>query len=612
MCKKRQRSLCVLLTLIMAISFVLGGCSPKPAAPAPTLATPFEEQPSGSDSQQQMQRQQTQKAFARQMEDLFREEISASQINLHFLLKDPSAYGIEKAQMLYDPISLESLEQSREERGNLQAQLDEIPLELLLNDQKLTYRILQSFLKTEQMADGLELYAQPLATTIGIQAQLPVLLAEYQFYRRQDVDDYLELIAGIDEYYQEILEFEKQKADAGLMMSDDSIDHVIESCESYLLVPGDNFMADTFEERLAQLPELTDEERDAYRQQHNALLESDFVPAYQLLIDGLTALKGTGTNEGGMCGYPQGKDYYRYLVYSATGTSYSSVESLLADMEAYIEDCLRETSGLLRDHPELLSEVDSCQYRQTEPGAIMEELKKLTTDDFPALPECNYTLKSVPKSLELSLSPAFYLVSPLDDFQNNVIYINENPRFASDERFTTLAHEGYPGHLYQNVYFHTHCNSNLRRMLSFSGYSEGWATYVEHLSYTLDNGLRPEMGQLLAANSMASLGIHACLDIYINYLGWTKEQTRDYLEKYFTQPDELVDSMYTAMVENPSNYLSYFVGCMEFQNMRKAAETELGSRFNAKQFHTFLLDMGNAPFDVIQPYFTTWLMKQKM
>ncbi len=612
MCKKRQRSLCVLLTLIMAISFVLGGCSQKQDSPASTLASPFEEQSSGADSHQQKQRQQIQKAFARQMEDLFREEISASQINLHFLLKDPSAYGIEKAQMLYDPFSLETLEQSRDQRGELQAQLDAIPLEMLLNDQKLTYRILQSFLKTEQMADGLELYAQPLATTIGVQAQLPVLLAEYQFYRRQDIDDYLALIAGIDEYYQEILEFEKQKAEAGLMMSDDSIDHVIESCESYLLVPGDNFLADTFDERLAQLPELTDEERDAYRQQHNALLESDFVPAYRLLIDGLTALKGTGTNEGGMCGYPQGKDYYRYLVYSATGTSYSSVESLLADMEAQIEDCLRETSGLLEEYPELLSEVDSCQYRQTEPGAIMEELKKLTADDFPALPECNYTLKSVPKSLELSLSPAFYLVSPLDDFQNNVIYINENPRFVSGERFPTLAHEGYPGHLYQNVYFHTHCNSNLRRMLSFSGYSEGWATYVEHLAYTLDNGLRPEMGQLLAANSMASLGIHACLDIYINYLGWSKEQTRDYLEKYFSQPDEIVDSMYTAMVENPSNYLSYFVGCMEFRNMRKAAETELGSRFDAKQFHTFLLDMGNAPFDVIQPYFTTWLMKQKM
>ena len=119
------------------------------------------------------------------------------------------------------------------------------------------------------------------------------------------------------------------------------------------------------------------------------------------------------------------------------------------------------------------------------------------------------------------------------------------------------------------------------------------------------------MSELLAANSLASLGLHACLDVYINYMGWDKEQVREYLLDYYEDPGTLTDALYNAMIENPSNYLSYYVGCMEFMNMRETAEKELKSKFDPKAFHTFLLDIGDAPFDVIQAYFTTWLKEQK-
>ena len=481
----------------------------------------------------------------------------------------------------------------------------------MTEQQRLTLRILQSILRIEDKSYGLELYSQPLAVTIGVQAQLPILLSEYIFYRKEDVDDYLDLLANIDEYYKELLDFQRLKAEAGLMMSNTVLDHLIESCESYLLTTDNNFMIDTFNSRLDTLSDLTEEEKNAYRQKNEELLKSDFIPAYQMLIDGLNELRGTGVNEKGLCGFPDGKKYYEYLVYSATGTSYPSIEELLKDMELLMNKQLAKTSLLLRFHPELAEELDTYAYRQTEPEDIMEELKVLSLEEFPSLAECSYTLKSVPKSLELSLSPAFYLVSPIDDYQNNVIYINENPRFATNELYNTIAHEGYPGHLYQNVYFHTHCDSNIRNILSSKGFSEGWATYVEYLSYMMDNGLRPEMGELLAANSIATLGLHACLDVYINYMGWDREQVREYLMNYYEDPGELTDALYNAMIENPANYLSYYVGCMELMNMRETAEKELGERFDAKEFHTFLLDIGEAPFDVIQAYFTAWLKEQK-
>ncbi len=608
---KKQMISTVLVSALLSTT-MLSGCKSGSDANTATTAAPFAEESMAEYEAFDEQKLQTQTAFDQAMEELFREEIRADQMNMHYLLNDPASYGITQAEHLYAPVTLEFFEENRQERQELSEELNSYDPALLTNDQKLTLRVLQSFLRTESLADGLELYYQPLATTIGVQAQLPILLAEYTFNERKDVDDYLKLLGGIDDYYQQIIAFEKKKAEAGLMMSDTSIEHVIESCESYLLKPDDNFMISTFEERLESVPGLTEEEKEAYRYQNNELLETVFLSAYKNLIEELENLKGTGTNEMGLCGFPDGKKYYRYLVYSLTGTSYPSIQELLDAVESSLQSSLMETTELLQKHPELAKEFETYQYRQSEPEAIMEELKTLNKDRFPALPACNYTFKAVPKSLELSLSPAFYLVSPIDDYENNVIYINHNPRFADNALYNVIAHEGYPGHLYQNVYFRAHCDSDIRKILSFQGYSEGWATYVEQLSYGLDNGLSPMMGTMLSANAAASLGLHACLDIYINYMGWGKEEVHEYLKHFYSDPGKVVDSLYHAMIENPGNYLSYYVGYLEFQNMRKTAEAQLGDKFNEKDFHKFLLDIGSAPFDVIQPYFTSWLMAQKM
>lgn len=613
--KLRIKTTSIILAALVLCCAVLGGCQVKrPAAPsAPETASGAAgTESTGSQEQVKAQALKEQERFQKEMEELFCSEISETQVNMHFMLKDPSRFGISKAKNLYPSLAPEKLEEARQSQQELKELLDTFDPALLTESQRLTLQILDSYLATEKRTQGLELYYQPLAVTIGVQAQLPILLAEYEFRGKQDVEEYLELVAGIDEYYQDIMDFEKRKAEAGLMMSDRTIDHVIESCESFLLVPGDNFMTQTFDTRLEQVAGLTEEEKAGYRQLHAQALEQHFLPAYQLLIDGLTALKGTGTNEGGQCGYPRGKEYYEYQVYAATGTSCPSVDELLKDVERTMEDGLISTSLLLRKYPELIHEVDSYAFRQTEPEGIMEELKTLTQEDYPALPACSYTFKMVPKALELSLSPAFYLVSPLDDYENNTIYINGNPQFAGSDLYTVIAHEGYPGHLYQNVYFNTQNHDNVRKLISFPGYSEGWATYVERESYIMDNGLRPEMGQLLADNYIAALGLHACLDIYINYKGWTRDQVKEYLQRYYNQPDSAVESLYDAMVENPANYLSYFVGCMEIRNMREEAESRLGNRFDLKEFHKFILDMGDAPFDVIRGYFGEWMKGQEM
>ena len=611
------RVLAILLTVVC-----MTGCLPQIFRPsenshssqnssqtASTLDSP--ESSSREYEQYDEQKLAEQKHFSEVEDELFKWEASRSLLDLHFLLRNPSDAGIDSARHLYAPVSLSELKQNHTDRETIKETLDSFSPSLLTDEQKLTLQILQSFLRTESKSDGLELYAQPLAPTIGIQAQLPVLLCEYPFYSREDVENYFKLLGELGDYYGQILAFEQQKAEAGLMMSDASLERVISSCEGYLLVPGNNFMIDSFNSRLDDIGDLSEDEKQTFRQKNAELLESDFVPAYQTLIDGLTALKGTGKNEKGQCGYPNGRRYYEYQVFSATGTSYSSLSDLLSAIEDSIRDSLLESSEILKRRPELQESFLNPEFRQKDASAIMEEIKAQTLQDFPALPECNYTIREVPKALELSLSPAFYLTSAIDDIKNNVIYINHSDRYASQPLYSLIAHEGYPGHLYQTVYFHSQNESSLRKILSFPGYTEGWATYVEQYAYTLDNGLDSDLGKLISANASASLGIQACLDLYVNAYGWEIPQIEEYLSDYYEKPEEVASALFETLVDNPANALSYYVGFLEFNQMRKTAEKKLGERFSLMEFHRFLLDMGNAPFDVIGPYFSAWLNDQK-
>lgn len=548
-----------------------------------------------------------QRAFSQFCDKLFRDKIVTSSLNLHYTLADPAVYGITDYPITYGDFSLQVMQDDLQKLKSEKAELDSMDLNLLTDDQQLTYRILEKSYEVELGSEGMELYYKPLAPTIGIQAQLPILLSEYAFYDKQDVEEYLTLLSQTDEYFTQLLAFEQEKSGAGLFMTDACLDEVIASCDGYLLPPERSFLAETFPERLAAVTDLTEEEISAFTARNLEILGTDFIPAYELLTQGLEQLRGTGTNDQGMCYYPKGKEYYEYQVKSTTGTTCKTIDELRDAIEDQIDQDLISMSKILEEYPDAAAQSANLPSAK-EPNQILDSLIRQIQTDFPELPECTYTIKEVPSALEAALSPAFYLVPPIDRYDSNTIYINRAYTDTAD-LFPTLAHEGYPGHLYQTVYYSGSCDEKLRQILSFSSYNEGWAFYVENYSYTLDNGLDPSVSQLLAHNASASLGLHALLDLYINYYGWTTQQVAEYMKTYYSIEDsDTVNQLYTAIVATPTNYLAYYVGYLEILKMRSLAEKTLDKGFNLKDFHTFLLDMGPAPFTVIEPYFKTWLM----
>lgn len=604
----RHKIYYMIMSLLLTLC-LLSGCITRPQIPAEFGTAEKATETTEGYERYQQDSLKVQEAFDQFTEDIFLETISQDMLSLHYTVADPASLGITDYCSGFGDFSLEYIEENLIDMKNLLDDLDTYNRNLLREDQKLTYDILKSYLSTEVRSEGMELYLQPISPTIGIQAQLPVVLAEYIFYSKKDIDEYLILLSQIDEYYAQIIEFEKEQSAAGLFMCDYILDEVLESCQGYLLSPEHNFLTETFTNRLDTVEGLTDEEKADYIEKNRLVLESDFIPAYQMLTEELEKLRGTGTTESGLWSLPKGADYYKYLIASNTGTSYTTVDDLKKAIENQIDSDLISMSKILRDNPQVLDMMDNYSFSVTEPEAVLTDLQKQISKDFPELPPCSYTVKYVPKALEGTLSPAFYLTPPLDNFENNVIYINGNEAYDNEHLYTTLAHEGFPGHLYQCVYFLSKNPCHLRNVLNFSSYNEGWASYVEFYSYTLDNGLDPLLAQVLAYNNSVALGTHALLDININYYKWTKEQVANYLKQYFNiEETDVVDTMYYALIANPTNYLEYYVGYMEIIQMRDMAEKTLKEDFNLMEFNKFILDIGPAPFNVITTYFKEWLL----
>ena len=551
---------------------------------------------------------QQQEEFDQLAEDLFRSEVSGNTITLHYTLADPEALGISRPAPSLGCISLKQSSSALREMLNLKQRLLEIDPDSLKPEQLLTWKILNSFLTVQLSANGLELYDQPLSSSIGIQAQLPILLCEYAFYNRQDIEDYLGLLTDMDRYFGEILAFEQQKSAAGLGLCDASIDRIGTSCQAYLEEGGQSFLTDSFRMRLEGLSELTDEEKQDYTARHEEAIRQHFIPAYENLYEGLLQLKGSGGNDKGLFYLPQGRQYYEYLVRSSTHTSYGTVEELRDAIALRMAQDLTAMEEILTKDPSLSRKASSYSFSLTEPEEILEDLKQQCSDDFPQIPQCSYTVKEVPQALEDSLSPAFYLTVPLDRPQDNSIYINPGSTSSSRNLYTTMAHEGWPGHMYQTQYFNQTDACNLRKLLSFSSYTEGWATYVEYYAYGLNNGLAPGLGKLLAHNSSFTLALYALLDIKIHYEGWDLEQMGSFLNQFFSIRDEdVISAIYYDIAENPTNYLEYYTGYLEISNMEKEAREALKDSYSPLKFHTFLLDMGPAPFDVIWEEFEGWV-----
>lgn len=526
---------------------------------------------------------------------LFQQDMASSTLALHYSVEHPEDYGIASSEITFGSYETDSTE-TMASLENCQALLHKFSYKSLSEKNQLTYDILTSYIKTALEGASYTLYEEPLSPLTGIHAQLPVLLAEYSFHSAEDVETYLQLIETTPAYFTSLIQFEQAKANAGLFMSDTIVEEVLAQCNAFLTMGEENYLLSTFEERLTALENITKTQKSDYIAQNQTLLESAVLPAYQQLVDALSELKGSGKNELGLCYLPKGKEYYCYLTERETGSS-RTMDEIISLMETQISLDLLALHSVIEANPSIIETVEN--EISASPDQILSNLEEKIIGAFPETTNTNVTIKYVPSSLEDYLSPAFYLIPAIDNSSENVIYINPASSLEDIHLFTTLAHEGYPGHLYQTTYFASTDPDPVRSLFNFKGYVEGWATYAEMCSYYLSSYEKP-YATLLQKNNSLILGLYAMADVGIHYQGWNLERTIQYFSDYGIENEEAIQEIYKLIIGDPANYLSYYLGYVEILDLKQEMISQEANGFSQKNFHRNFLDIGPAPFDIVR------------
>lgn len=525
---------------------------------------------------------------------LFQTEVSANTISLHYTLRSPSDYGIADIPATYGSLSSDPVAAKASVR-NVLSSLQEFDPDTLSSENALTFKILDTYLKNASTGTDYLLYQEPLGPVSGIHTQLPVLLSEYSFYDTQDVETYLALLKETPSYFDSVIQFEQKKAASGLFMPDYQADSVLDTCQSFIDMGKENYLVSTFNERIASLDLLPENKKDSFQKENMKLVTEEIYPAYQNLITAIKSLKGKGMNEQGLSHFPYGKKYYEYLVRQTTGCN-ESISRLRLMTRAQILEDLNAMQKVLFPADAALTQASVLE--QTSPDSMLDDLRSKITDTFPEIPDVDFQVKYVPESMQDYLSPAFYMIPAIDNLTENVIYINNGQTASGLNLYTTLAHEGYPGHLYQTVYFSASEPDPIRSILDFGGYVEGWATYAEMMSYYLAPLSKTE-ASLLQKNSSVILGLYALADMGIHYDGWSVTDTVRFFSDYGINDANAVQSVYELIIESPANYLKYYIGYLKFYELKKEMADTLGNQFSQKEFHRAVLDVGPAPFEIV-------------
>lgn len=560
--------------------------------------------------------------FHRFSAELFREEMSSDTLSMHYTVAFPEPYGIPADTAALIPYSLESQEESIKQLAAYARTAASIKAPLLTRDSRNLLILLRAHLSDRLREADFPYYAEPLSPGSGIQSTLPVLLAEYTFRNQQDVDNYLSLLSQIPAYLDGIAAYEKEKADAGLFMSDSAADQVTTQCYEILsvekLADDSHFLCTTFSQRLQALTDaglLTEEEAADYRQQNHSLLLECVQPAYESLGDSILLLKGNGKNEQGLAHFPDGRKYYAQLFAQTTGCSrpITEVRQLLLQR---LEGESQALALLVQKCPDLPTLYAGSPFPELSASEMLDDLQKRMQTAFPPMPESDArpacTIKEVSKSLEDYCAPAFYLTPPIDDNSENSIYINQKENPSGVELYTTLAHEGYPGHLYQTVYDQLYKQQSHKNpayaLLHYGGYSEGWALYVEFLSYDYAKELLAENGagenELLAVDALRlnrsiQLCLYSLLDLEIHYEGADFKTVYKTLRSFGIDDAAICRSIYNYIVEEPANYPKYYVGCLEFELLKETARQNWQEDYSDARFHRMILETGPCPFSTL-------------
>lgn len=536
--------------------------------------------------------------FKKLTNDFFIEMLKDDPISVNFLLAHPEKYGLEKIVVNTNSGSNTSEDNTYDLIAFMQKRLKAIPVANLNKDNAWTYEILQDWMTRQLSLKPYDLLQTQLGSYLGYNSQIIMILPEYKFRTEKDIKDYLQILKGISSDFKGIIEHEKLRAEKGLLAPKSVLNGAIEQCQNFKDKGGASYLITSFDDRIKQVGFLSNSQKKTYSAQNKNAINTVVIPAYQNLATEIKKLVPKSKNQMGLCYLPKGKAYYETLFKEQTASD-DSIENVKANLEANLKQIMnRATTLAIRGR--FFSEEDMKRpIGDTDPSKNLDYFAKKMIVDFPTPPQIKYALHQVDQSIQENSPPAWYMDSPIDDTETEIIYTNPAKMQDANSLYLTLSHEGFPGHLFQHTYFKSKGPNPIRFIMSFGGYTEGYASYVEKFAATY-SPKDATLAEFLYINQAYGLTLQALIDIGIHYDGWDLNQLKGFCKKYGIPESADFQKIYDQVVETPTDSVKYCYGEYQIEQLSILMKKLTEGENSTKEFHTFFLNCGPAPFALIQ------------
>lgn len=531
-------------------------------------------------------------SFSEFEDELFQEMMSEDYTTLHFSLRDYQKYGIEKPEVNIGDASWDEYEDSVEDCDEYLKKLQSFDYDSLSETEQKDYRTIAFYLERNKELNSYPYFDWAFNSAEGVIDNLLTTFTEFVFYEKEDIDDYLTTLASVPAYLDQCLENTKKQAAEGYFLTDAMLKETEDAIAKFVDKKDDNELIKIFDENIDAFDGLSAEEKEAYKKKNQEIVLNAYIPSYEKVAEELQKLKGARKADYNVSSLDGGSEYYAALARYKTSID-ADVETILDICTQYIEKSVDELYDIMQNHSEVTEETLDFDSAEDVLSYLEGHL-----DAFPALDKVYYNVQYLDPSVANDSIVAYYLSPPVDDMRDNVIKINGDNVSDVIDLYTTLAHEGFPGHLYQTNYYIQQQPSLLRTQLTMMGYQEGWGMFAEGQALHV-SGLSEYASEYQKINIELNYVLSAAVDLGVNGLGWSTKDVSKYLDNLDLN-SSIAKDLYDFATLQPGTILPYGVGVAMFELLENKAKNALGNDFDQKAFNEVLLNDGNRPFEVVE------------
>lgn len=525
--------------------------------------------------------------------EILRHEIT-SYADIVILFENPKKFGLDVKDVTWgDFITVDEYDEEKQYYQNQLNRLLTIDYESLKGDDRICYDKLVYDCEENVYSysyTAFYYYTMVFNYLVGPQSEILFILDVFSFKTVEDAENYIQLIKDLDRYYDLMCAYEETRARIGWASSDDSYEEAAKSFDNLVKQKDDCFLYQTFEERLDKINGLSSSDRSRLISEHEKAMKEVAFPEFEECATRMRNLKGSGGTDKGLCEFKGGDAYYAMLTRSMTNNG-ASIKETTDALDKRIEYVYNDYSRIASANLDWYKEYKNHSYSKGSLENNLDFLLGSVKADFPDIPAHEYYTMDVPKVFEDNFSPAAYLGYHLDNFNSNLLIINHKSADSDKDFGVTVAHEAYPGHMFQSLYTRSHTSHPYMYLSVSTGYAEGWAVYVENYSmkYFSDNGITDAM-KLVRYESDLSLLASTRVDYGIHVENWSLKDCVDYFKKFgFSVSEKSFKKFYTLIVTDPGYYAKYGMGYVWTQQIMDDMHSKYPDKTD-KQIHTAYLD----------------------